>query len=194
MSCEKWKIKFDNLFLRWKHHVLQKLMKINKYSTKNILWSCDCGKNMFYSSTMTTSSLGSVAKAGTCAKWWGIKNIKMTKTITYMTPNFLPTRRHRLLWCHRGPIPIPGLLRPFILGVPGPGLDRPFDFGPGLDLADGLLRPEVQWDGLVQPGLNQRVLSLACGELSIGLETQIFIKGFYWFSFYWLLSRGLVPY
>ena len=90
-------------------------------------------------------------KSRECCQGWNMRQVVRDqehqddqKTITYMTPNFLPTRRHRLLWCQRGPVPIPGLLRPFILGVPGPGLERPFDFGPGLDLADGLLRPEVQ--------------------------------------------------
>ena len=70
---------------------------------------------------------------------------------TYMTPSFFPTLLH-LLWV----LSMPGLARPFILGL---GLARSLDLGPGLQ------RPLVQWDGLVQPGLNQPELSLACGEL-----------------------------
>ena len=98
----------------------------------------------------------------------------LTNQLTYITPSFFPTRLH-LLWCQR-----PGLMRPLSLGLckevrPGPGDDLSLPLGQGLDrpsleldrLQAGLpLGPPVQWDGLVQPGLNQPVLSLACGELS----------------------------
>ena len=99
---------------------------------------------------------------------------ELTNQLTYITLSFFPTRLH-LLWCQR-----PGLLRPLSLGLfkevrPGPGDDLSLPLGPGLDrpslefdrLQAGLpLGPPVQWDGLVQPGLNQPVLSFACGELS----------------------------